>query len=93
MMKGFGKIRETLIGVVFLRRISRELKRANDLAEMKLAMEHPTWYKQWKGASKSAVNSLRGPRLSEMSTADVMEWNKQWEERHPRDEEENVYRD
>lgn len=86
MFKGFALLRQSLTAVVFLRRISRELRRANDLAEARLALEYPQWYKSSNLARTQARNPTvlgRPTRLSDLGTPTVDNWNKDYLERHP----------
>lgn len=89
MFKGFGRIRNLILPVVFLRRISRALEeqnkllaRANELEEIRLSLSHPAAYKTYK------ANKGRTGRVSEISVANVADWNRNWEETHPRYDEE-----
>lgn len=60
-----------------LRRIALELKRANDLTESRLSLEHPDWKKR-----------ARTAKLVVHSTASVENWNKRYAELHPQEPEE-----
>lgn len=89
MFAGFGKIRNWVLPVVFLRRISRALEdqnkllaRRNELAEIQLSITHPAAYKAFK------ANRGRVTRVAEISVAKIEDWNRQWEEAHPTHEEE-----
>ena len=68
--------------LVYLRQISRELKRANDISEARLANELPQQFRTYK-AGKVGKQS----KLAQVSSPTVAEWNKRWEEKHPRVEE------
>jgi hypothetical protein len=77
-------VRQTLTGLVFLRRISRALQeqnklltRMNELKELELSLGHPAAYKSHKG------NMGRTPRVVEISVASVEAWDKAWAESHP----------
>lgn len=84
MFEGFAKLHQSLTTVVFLRRISRELRRANDLAEARLSLEHPQWYKSSPIVSlKSKVNTLRPTKLSDLGTPSIEDWNRTFLENHP----------
>lgn len=95
MIKGvqgaFGRIRDAVLPVVFLRRISRELHRANELAEARLALDHPAWYKQWVSAGRKPVagmsSTTRSPKMTQFDVPSVQEWNDEYLERHPEHEE------
>lgn len=88
MFTGFAKLRQTLTLLVFLRRIARALQqsnviaaRANELAELRLRMEHPAAYKS--GTFSPGGNGRSQPKLAEMGVADVEGLNKSWAEKHP----------
>ena len=80
MFTGFARLRQSLTLLVFLRRISRSLHRANELAEARLRLEFPAAY---KAGAASGPNLRRQPRLTELGVADVEALNKAWEENHP----------
>lgn len=74
MFNGFSSLR----ALVYLRRIARELHRANDLAEARLAIEHPAHYK-----SRVKLRQKGPAKLGEISTAKIEEWNKNYSRLHP----------
>lgn len=75
MFSGFIGLR----ALVYLRSIARELKRANDLSELRLSTEHPGVYK-----SRIVAATRKGPvKGGGISTGNVEEWNKKWERSHP----------
>lgn len=72
-----------LRALVFLRRISKELIRSNEIAEARLnlererlALEFPAWHKAG-GKVPSA------PRMAVIGKLDVDEVNRTWKETHP----------
>lgn len=80
----FSNTRSFLTGLVFLRRISRALadqnkllERANELAQLKIELQHPAAYKSYKS------NKGRTARVAEISVASVEDWNEQWAKSHP----------
>lgn len=62
--------------LVYLRQIARELKRANDLAEVRLALEYPAWGREHK------VRTGRTARVASISVASVEDWNKRYRDQH-----------
>ena len=89
MFEGFAKLRQSLTLLVFLRRISRELHRANELSEAKLSLEHPAWSKQWSGAGKAARSQPSSSKLAGLANPTVEEWNENYREKHPEEEEDD----
>lgn len=82
MFKGFASLRTSLTLLVFLRRISRELHRANELAEARLALQYPAWYKA--SSIKSPTQTpLVSSKLGDLSTPTIEEWNRDYREKHP----------
>lgn len=59
--------------LVYLRRVARELSRANDLAKARLDLEHPDWARRVRGPAKLRVAGV----------ASVDAWNKRYEDLHP----------
>ncbi len=61
--------------LVYLRQIALELKRANDLAEVRLELEYPDSpkFKRLKGG--------KGAKVSSFGVARVSDWNDEWEKR------------
>lgn len=77
MFSGFIGLR----ALVLLRQISRELSRANDLAELRLSIEHPGVYK-----SRIASSKRKGPvKSGSISTGNVERWNESWEKSRPKE--------
>lgn len=85
MFEGFAKLRSSLTMIVFLRRISRELHRANELAEARLALDHPTWYKQSKfHRDERKTSSIPpAPKFRTFEVASVEDWNQKHRDDHP----------
>lgn len=89
MFEGFAKLRQSLTLLVFLRRISRALERNNQLAETRLMLEYPAWYKA-SGLKTNAVTASRPTRkLSDLSAPTVESLNAAYKEKHPDAEETN----
>jgi hypothetical protein len=66
--------------LVYLRGISRELARANELAETRLALEYPQWAK-----TEKVKSAIRSPKFSHISAPSIELWNKAYKERQMRD--------
>lgn len=75
----------TLKALVFLRAIARELKRSNDLAQLRLSIEHPSEYKA------KVVNRKGLKRRGEISQASIENWNEKYRQTHSEEERENPY--
>lgn len=58
--------------LVYLKRIQSELKRANDLTEYRLKLEHPEYRK--------LELSKRLPKLVELAEPTIAQWNKSYED-------------
>lgn len=71
--------------LVYVRRISKELQRANDLTELRLSWEHPAQFKSWRAKSGRTIPTTSA-RLSEISVASVSDWNQRYRELHPDEE-------
>jgi hypothetical protein len=78
MWKGFVGLR----ALVYLRKISRELARSNDIAEARLATDLPQQFRTYKSG-----NIGKRPKIAQISSPTVEEWNKKWKEQHPEPEE------
>jgi hypothetical protein len=65
--------------LVWLRRIARALDRANVLAEVRLRLDYPAY-------ARTGRVETRTPRVVDVSTPTVEEWNKRWAETHPEEE-------
>lgn len=87
-MGAFARARANLTSVVFLRRISRELHRMNELEELRLSCEYPAQYKAYKatGTPNFSPALARTSRMVGISTPAYADWSKYWEEKHPRQE-------
>ena len=83
MFKGFAQARSLLLNVVFLRRISRALERANQLAETDLMLRYPAWYKASKVQTPQVANTRPTRRLSDLSAPTIEELNAAYKEKHP----------
>ena len=70
--------------LVYLRQIVSQLDRSNDIAERRLAIEHPAEYKVMK--SRGTISTM--PKLSSIGRPTVEDWNKRYRETHP-----DLYRD
>lgn len=66
-------------GLVFLRRISRELHRMNDIAEARLSIEFPA---QYKSGVLNKSHKIR-TKLASIGYPSVNQWNDNWKENHP----------
>ncbi len=61
--------------LVYLRSIATELKRANDLTEIRLAFDHPEWTRTRK------VPGGRPSKVLHSGVAKVEDWNEEWEKK------------
>jgi len=90
VFKGFLGLR----ALVLLRSISRELTRANDLTEARLAIEHPEQYKRRLVQKRKVVRTGESKSETErevkgtVSTASVEKWNENYRKLHPEDPDE-----
>jgi hypothetical protein len=70
-----------LRAVVYLKKIYSELKRSNDLSEARLRLEFPAWRK-----SDGEINKT--PKLMHIDNPSIEDWNKHYDQLHPKVEEE-----
>ncbi len=91
MFPGFAKLRIFLTSAAFLRRISRELHRMNDLAELRLSIEHPERYKTYRSSGRVGSTTPQ-PRMVGITRPSVSDWNENYNQQHPRlDDEDDVF--
>ena len=80
MSKVFGRLRDTLTAAVFLRRISRELHRMNELEELRLSCEFPNQFKAYK--SSGVPNFSRAPtKMVGISSPTFKDWDDNYKQK------------
>lgn len=94
MSKVFSQLREALTGVVFLRRISRELHRMNELEELRLSCEFPNQYRAYKSGGTPNF-SRRSSKMVGISSPTFKDWDDNYRRNRGldtgQDEDDNVF--